>query len=236
MKSFLPVLLFSSLLNLSCQSQQRRVLTNIAAAQTSNETISRPSISPTPSPISEAERYFWKKPTGSEHNPDEAETPQGKVKVWTKTFRAEGSDKLKTRDELYYQIGNTKPVLIAKTRWYDSFSNLTLSPNGKWLLASFSYKKSSGSDSAALLINLKYKDFFEDKEIYRKLDKLRDYVTDAPSDSKVYGDKLFSAVNWQEGKPATVISNSPGVNESIALPDKMPTPRQDLYQALEFND
>ena len=150
---------------------------------------------------------------------NEVETSQGKVNVWAKVMRGKDDDKIK--NELYYQLNNEKPKLITETRWYGSFSTIEVSPNGKWARATFSiWYPNSKNDETEILIDLKNRDFIKWRDIDKRLDKKTE-------------NKLSYNSCWEKQKPATVIYLKTDETKGyLELPDRMPTPRQDLYEAI----
>ena len=156
---------------------------------------------------------------------DEVETPFGKVRVWAKTIK-DKSDELKIRNELYYQVDSKESVPIIRTKWFEHFEAVKLSPNGKWAFVilyieergAFNDTKTSESH---WLVNLENKDFINRYTIEQRL---------GLPVTKINDTGLFS---FDENRPATVIDSS---GKEFDLPNKMPTPRQDLYQAIGLGE
>ena len=164
---------------------------------------------------------------------DEVETPQGKVKIWTVTTKHK-TDSIKNKDKLFYQLRDEKPVLIAATRWDGYFKSLSLSPNGKWAVIWFQRDVSGLFDNLKsseihLLVNLDHQDFLMWDDLEKRLGKLIDKNAEY---------KQINLYGWEAGKPATVTYKK-GFGEAkeatIDLPDKLPTPKQNLYQAIGIN-
>jgi hypothetical protein len=213
----LSIILIICILCLSCKNQPYDS-TNINHEKEQNTPLEKPQtkVSPTSAGYEDCRAV----PLGIS-SVNEVEIDKRKIKVWATSVVNKNKSKLK--NDLYYQVNDAEVVLVTKTELHSYLSDIDISPNGNWVRATFNVSYPAGKNSeTAILINLKNGDFIKWTDIDKRIGRTTE-------------NKLYYNSCWAKEKAATIIYLKTDETKGyLDLPDKMPTSKQDLFEATGF--